>query len=72
MEFHLMLCFRGPGLATPFNCSQCGTDFTPVWKWEKPPTRKGQSSNATFHNITGMFIFFKKITCFRLVFYYFF
>lgn len=20
----------------PFECSQCKTDFTPVWKWEKP------------------------------------
>lgn len=20
----------------PFECTQCKTDFTPVWKWEKP------------------------------------
>ena len=19
----------------PFTCSQCGTDFTPTWKWDK-------------------------------------
>lgn len=23
----------------PFRCSQCHTDFTPVWKWEKNPTK---------------------------------
>jgi len=22
-----------------FKCSQCQTDFTPVWKWEKNPTK---------------------------------
>lgn len=22
----------------PFECTQCKTDFTPVWKWEKPAT----------------------------------
>ena len=22
---------------TPFICSQCGTDFTPAWKWEAQP-----------------------------------
>ena len=26
---------------TPFICSQCGTDFTPAWKWDKPPKTKG-------------------------------
>lgn len=30
----------------PFKCSQCHTDFTPVWKWEKNPV-KGKG-NATF------------------------
>lgn len=51
-----LFTFRGSGVGAPFNCAQCGTDFTPVWKWEKPPSRKGQSSNATFHNLTGEFI----------------
>ncbi|XP_077299472.1 transcriptional repressor p66-beta simjang [Arctopsyche grandis] len=44
---------KSSAVGAPFNCAQCGTDFTPVWKWEKPPSRKGQSSNATFHNLTG-------------------
>jgi hypothetical protein len=25
-----------------FKCSQCQTDFTPVWKWEKNPTKGEQ------------------------------
>ena len=24
-----------PAMPTPFSCSQCGTDFTPTWKWDK-------------------------------------
>ena len=36
----------------PFECSQCKTDFTPVWKWEKPmPGGKKDSprgQHATF------------------------
>jgi len=24
-----------PSLPKPFTCSQCGTDFTPTWKWDK-------------------------------------
>ena len=26
---------------TPFRCCQCGTDFTPFWKWDKS---KGDST----------------------------
>lgn len=26
---------RSPPPPEPFRCSQCTTDFTPVWKWEK-------------------------------------
>ena len=24
-----------PTMPKPFVCSQCGTDFTPTWKWDK-------------------------------------
>ena len=24
-----------PPMPKPFVCSQCGTDFTPTWKWDK-------------------------------------
>ena len=24
-----------PSMPTPFICSQCSTDFTPTWKWDK-------------------------------------
>ena len=29
-----------PSMPQPFTCSQCGTDFTPTWKWDK--TAKGK------------------------------
>ncbi|KAK0167878.1 hypothetical protein PV327_001733 [Microctonus hyperodae] len=36
----------------PFECTQCKTDFTPVWKWEKPATngkKEGpRGQHATF------------------------
>ncbi|XP_043520956.1 transcriptional repressor p66-beta-like isoform X4 [Frieseomelitta varia] len=36
----------------PFECTQCKTDFTPVWKWEKPVTggkKEGpRGQHATF------------------------
>ncbi|XP_012148304.1 transcriptional repressor p66-beta simjang isoform X1 [Megachile rotundata] len=36
----------------PFECTQCKTDFTPVWKWEKPVTGGKKESprgqHATF------------------------
>ena len=28
-----------PPMPMPFTCSQCSTDFTPTWKWDK--TAKG-------------------------------
>ena len=31
----------------PFVCSQCGTDFTPTWKWDK--AAKGRSSDFPLH-----------------------
>jgi len=27
----------------PFICSQCGTDFSSLWKWDKAATRKTQT-----------------------------
>jgi len=32
-----------------FKCSQCQTDFTPVWKWEKNPT-KGECCDEITRN----------------------
>ncbi|XP_033221487.1 transcriptional repressor p66-beta-like isoform X5 [Belonocnema kinseyi] len=35
----------------PFECTQCKTDFTPVWKWEKPPNsnkKEPRGQHATF------------------------
>jgi hypothetical protein len=34
-----------------FKCSQCQTDFTPVWKWEKNPT-KGECSDEVISNMS--------------------
>lgn len=31
-----------PSMPTPFTCSQCQTDFTPTWKWDK--AAKGRKS----------------------------
>ena len=33
-----------PSLPKPFTCSQCGTDFTPTWKWDKAAKGKYFSS----------------------------
>ena len=33
-----------PSLPKPFTCSQCGTDFTPTWKWDKAAKGKDFSS----------------------------
>ena len=32
-----------PSQPMPFVCSQCGTDFTPTWKWDK--AAKGKNSD---------------------------
>ena len=32
-----------PAQPMPFVCSQCGTDFTPTWKWDK--AAKGRNSD---------------------------
>ena len=32
-----------PAQPMPFVCSQCGTDFTPTWKWDK--AAKGRISD---------------------------
>ena len=34
-----------PSLPKPFVCSQCGTDFTPTWKWDK--AAKGKISYSS-------------------------
>ena len=31
-----------PTMPTPFICSQCSTDFTPTWKWDKAAKGKHQ------------------------------
>ncbi|XP_026316090.1 transcriptional repressor p66-alpha isoform X3 [Hyposmocoma kahamanoa] len=36
---------RMPRSSVPAVCAQCGCDFTPVWRWERPPARK---TDATF------------------------
>ncbi len=33
-----------PPMPMPFTCSQCSTDFTPTWKWDK--TAKGELTRA--------------------------
>lgn len=35
---------RTPLPPTPFACSQCQSDFTPVWKWESSKKNKGKYS----------------------------
>ena len=30
---------KTPPPPEPFRCSQCSTNFTPVWKWEKNPSK---------------------------------
>ena len=30
----------------PFECYQCATDFTPVWKWQDVPDPKGSGRPA--------------------------
>lgn len=32
---------RIPLPPTPFSCSQCNSDFTPVWKWETKGKNRG-------------------------------
>nr|XP_037877042.1 transcriptional repressor p66-alpha isoform X3 [Bombyx mori] len=36
---------RMPRSSVPALCAQCGCDFTPVWRWERPPARR---QDATF------------------------
>ncbi|XP_063834163.1 transcriptional repressor p66-alpha-like isoform X1 [Ostrinia nubilalis] len=36
---------RMPRSSVPAVCAQCGCDFTPVWRWERPPARR---QDATF------------------------
>lgn len=36
---------RLPRSTVPAVCAQCGCDFTPVWRWERPPSRR---VDATF------------------------
>ncbi|CAG9792377.1 unnamed protein product [Diatraea saccharalis] len=31
---------RMPRSSVPAVCAQCGCDFTPVWRWERPPPRR--------------------------------
>ncbi|KAL7286947.1 hypothetical protein TKK_0018889 [Trichogramma kaykai] len=40
-----------PPPSEPFECTQCKTDFTTLWKWEKPASsnkKDGQTGHATF------------------------
>lgn len=32
---------RMPSPPMPFSCSQCNSDFTPVWKWETKGKNRG-------------------------------
>ena len=32
----------------PFVCSQCGTDFSSLWKWDKAATRKYPNSSRFY------------------------
>ena len=35
-----------PTMPTPFICSQCSTDFTPTWKWDKAAKGKLTESDV--------------------------
>lgn len=37
-----------PTPPVPFICSQCGTDFSSLWKWDKAATRKHLFFSALF------------------------
>lgn len=35
----------------PFSCSQCHTDFTPTWKWDREKGSKGKNVTKILINI---------------------
>ena len=37
---------KTPSPPEPFQCSQCNTSFTPIWKWEK------NAAKGTYHVIS--------------------
>lgn len=39
-----------------FKCSQCQTDFTPVWKWEKNPTKGERCDEVTRNTCVQNFL----------------
>ena len=50
-----------PAQPMPFVCTQCGTDFTPTWKWDK--AAKGRNNTCDYL----LFSFCKlSLECFHL------
>ena len=35
----------------PFSCSQCHTDFTPTWKWDREKGSKGKTGTKILINV---------------------
>ena len=50
----LNLDTSSPPMPVPFTCSQCQTDFTPTWKWDK--TAKGEDINSLCSTCNGRLI----------------
>ena len=42
-----------PTMPTPFICSQCSTDFTPTWKWDKAAKGKQQRRLLAESDVSG-------------------
>ena len=42
-----------PPMPKPFTCSQCHTDFTPTWKWDKAAKGKFLSPKCDFSKHTN-------------------
>ena len=42
-----------PPMPKPFTCSQCHTDFTPTWKWDKAAKGKFLSPKYDFSKHTN-------------------
>jgi hypothetical protein len=50
----------------PFTCSQCATDFTPTWKWDKGA--RGSSRPFNFQNLNLTWILYCRALRYKLFF----
>ena len=44
----------------PFSCSQCGTDFTPTWKWDKAAKGISKPKEKFLNFIAFLFLNFRQ------------